>query len=151
MAFSVSSADGAGISMMSHRLFRKLDHDHNSRVSQDEMMRSGVLRKTGLAKSDEEEKKVFATIDANKDGVVSEAESNIFFSQVMAGSPQAMAAIAMMLAGEPDEEEPLARTAAKADLPAEGDTDRRPDGVSRPALGYDQDLAAPGTRFSTTA
>ena len=145
---SVAPVDGAGISMMSRRLFRKMDRNHDSLVTPEEMKRSGVLRKTGVAKTDDEEKAVFKTIDANKDGVVSQGESSIFFSNLMAGSPQAMAAIAMMLANEPDEDEPLARTAARADghKPAPAEAGDR----AKAAAAYGRD-AESGARYSAKA
>ena len=113
--------DGAAFSMMSHKLFGKLDRDHDRRLTQQEVRDSGVLRKTGLSKSDEEEETQFKAMDTNRDGYVSEAESTIFFSQAMAGSGRVAAAIAMMIAeydpeaeeAEPKPEELGAR--AKAD------------------------------------
>jgi len=114
-----SAPDMATISRLHRKLFDKLDANHDGRVSAREMKESGVLRKVGVSHSDEEDRRVFETIDTDKDGALSAGESFGFFASLMSNSPEALIAITAMTAREPDR-----RPSAEA-LGAEADLDRR--------------------------
>ena len=129
---SVSPQVAAMASDLSRRLFDKLDRDHDGRVTRQEMHDAGILKKVGVARTDEEETRTFDGIDANHDDSLSESESFSYFSSLMQASPEALVAITAELAKDPEEErspEELANRLKQETAPRDEPTDpSSPDG-----------------------
>jgi hypothetical protein len=96
-----------------HKLFKKMDRNHDGVVSRDEARQSGVFKFLDIAKTADEEKKVFDKIDSNHDGGMSEGESTAFFSELFARSKKAFALATLFVADVPDDDEDKARKSAK--------------------------------------
>ena len=103
---------GQRIAEVNRKLFGKLDRNKDGQVSFQEMQRSGVLRKIGVAKTGAEEKEVFAKADIDGNGLLSRSESYTFFAGQMQGSP-AVLAMLTMIAMAPEEAEATQQSASE--------------------------------------
>ncbi len=157
---SVSPQVAAMASDLSRRLFDKLDKDHDGRVTRQEMHDAGILKKVGVARTDEEETKAFDGIDANHDDSLSESESFSYFSSLMQASPEALVAITAELARDPEDErspEELANRLKQEQAPKDEPTDpgsadgqRQAERARRLSPAYNQALAEDALRRASS-
>lgn len=153
---SVSPQVAAMASDLSRRLFDKLDKDHDGRVTRQEMHDAGILKKVGVARTDEEETRTFDGIDANHDDALSESESFSYFSSLMQASPEALVAITAELSKDPEDErspEELANRLKQEQVPKEPVSDadtpdarRQAERALRLTPAYNQALAEDALR-----
>jgi hypothetical protein len=101
---SVSSIGGGGSGKVCHKLFRKMDRNHDGVVTRDEARQSGAFRFLQIAQSNDDEKKVFDKIDTNHDGSLTESESTAFFTKAFAQSKQLLALATLFVADVPDDD-----------------------------------------------
>ena len=104
------------IAQLHRKLFARLDGDRDNRLSFGEMRDSGILRKTGVARTDAEEKAAFDKADTNHDGVLSRGESFDLFNGLMQGSAQVLALITALVGAD---EDPAAQPSEGAQAAAE--------------------------------
>lgn len=109
---------GGTFAELSKRMFRKLDGDRSGMLSRDEVTRSGVLQKLGVAKSLDEANAMFDGADVNKDGKLSPLESQVMFTNMMVHKPEIVALIAMMTADEAAQEREADMAARASEKPA---------------------------------
>ncbi|MBL8552529.1 MAG: EF-hand domain-containing protein [Hyphomonadaceae bacterium] len=119
--------DGALVASVSRKLFDAVDRNRDGAATFDEMRGSGVLRKLGVARTEAEEKSAFKSADVNGDDRLSSAESNAYFTGVLANSPQALAAAIMIVMQTEAKERSLEELSAKVEVektpPKEADDD----------------------------
>jgi len=146
------------IAQLHRKLFARLDGDRDNRLSFGEMRDSGILRKTGVARTDAEEKAAFEKADTNHDGTLSRGESFDLFNGLMQGSAQVLALITALVGADEDpavEPRESARAAAEreAEEAAEADETATPSAArdSRPSA-YAATLPPPqATRLDLSA
>jgi hypothetical protein len=128
----LNGVKGAMPGKVCHKLFRKMDRNHDGIVSRDEARQSGAFRFLQIAQTNDDEKKVFDKIDANHDGGLSEAESTAFFTTAFAQSKKMFALATLFVADVPDDDEETARTTAK----------KKPDSLKKKAVGAEREHQA---------
>ena len=114
------------IAQLHRKLFARLDENRDNRLSLGEMRDSGILRKTGVARTDAEEKAAFDKADTNHDGVLSRGESFDLFNGLMQGSAQVLALITALVGADEDpavQPSESARAAAEREAKQAAETD----------------------------
>ncbi len=143
-AAPASFANPVVVADLNRKLFRKLDTNHDGLVSREEMKRAGLLRDLGAARTDDEEAKVFDSIDTDKSGSLSQGESAQYFGKLMGSDPKAMitiSALTQQMADDPDSPDALGARANQERQPAPARLD--PDSAEAKRLKAKQDRLSP--------